>query len=55
MVVFETGAGGSAPKHVEQLLKKDTTLGFSWRIFSTSLEHLGQSLNNSKRSFYLKL
>jgi isocitrate dehydrogenase len=27
--LFETGAGGSAPKHVEQFLKKDIKMGFS--------------------------
>jgi isocitrate dehydrogenase len=47
--LFETGAGGSAPKHVEQF-----TEGYlrwdSWRVLAlgASLEHLGQSLNNSK-------
>jgi isocitrate dehydrogenase len=34
--LFETGAGGSAPKHVEQFIEEG------------SLEHLGQTLNNSK-------
>jgi isocitrate dehydrogenase len=33
--LFETGAGGSAPKHVEQFFKRRLlTLGFSRRIFS---------------------
>jgi isocitrate dehydrogenase len=32
--LFETGAGGSAPKHVQQLENESSSLGFSWRIFS---------------------
>lgn len=49
--LFETGAGGSAPKHVEQF----TTEGYlrwdslgEFLALGASLEHLGQSLNNSK-------
>ena len=49
--LFETGAGGSAPKHVEQFtyegyLRWDS-LG-EFLALGASLEHLGQSLNNSK-------
>lgn len=49
--LFETGAGGSAPKHVEQF----TTEGYlrwdslgEFLALGASLEHLGQSLNNQK-------
>jgi isocitrate dehydrogenase len=47
--LFETGAG-SAPKHVEQFTEEGYLLGFSWNFLAlgASLEHLGQSLNNSK-------
>jgi isocitrate dehydrogenase len=44
--LFETGAGGSALNMWSNSLKKDTYVGFSWRIFlalGASLEHLGQS------------
>jgi isocitrate dehydrogenase len=49
--LFETGAGGSAPKHVEQFsaegyLRWDS-LG-EFLALGASLEHLGQTLNNSK-------
>jgi len=49
--LFETGAGGSAPKHVEQF----TTEGYlrwdslgEFLALGASLEHLGQTLNNEK-------
>jgi isocitrate dehydrogenase len=49
--LFETGAGGSAPKHVEQFIKEGylrwDSLG-EFLALGVSLEHLGQSLNNSK-------
>jgi isocitrate dehydrogenase len=49
--LFETGAGGSAPKHVEQFLEEGylrwDSLG-EFLALGVSLEHLGQSLNNSK-------
>ncbi|TDD98680.1 NADP-dependent isocitrate dehydrogenase [Flavobacterium cellulosilyticum] len=49
--LFETGAGGSAPKHVEQFIKEGylrwDSLG-EFLALGASLEHLGQSLNNSK-------
>ena len=49
--LFETGAGGSAPKHVEQFTKEGylrwDSLG-EFLALGASLEHLGQSLNNSK-------
>jgi isocitrate dehydrogenase len=49
--LFETGAGGSAPKHVEQFVKEGylrwDSLG-EFLALGASLEHLGQTLNNSK-------
>ena len=49
--LFETGAGGSAPKHVEQFTKEGhlrwDSLG-EFLALAVSLEHLGESNNNSK-------
>lgn len=49
--LFETGAGGSAPKHVEQFVTEGylrwDSLG-EFLALGASLEHLGQTLNNSK-------
>lgn len=49
--LFETGAGGSAPKHVEQFIEEGylrwDSLGEILAL-GVSLEHLGQSLNNEK-------
>nr|WP_315210128.1 NADP-dependent isocitrate dehydrogenase [uncultured Flavobacterium sp.] len=49
--LFETGAGGSAPKHVEQFSEEGylrwDSLG-EFLALGASLEHLGQTLNNSK-------
>ncbi|MCO6148803.1 NADP-dependent isocitrate dehydrogenase [Flavobacterium sp. NRK1] len=49
--LFETGAGGSAPKHVQQFVEEGylrwDSLG-EFLALGVSLEHLGQSLNNSK-------
>ena len=49
--LFETGAGGSAPKHVEQFIEEGylrwDSLG-EFLALGASLEHLGQTLNNSK-------
>ena len=49
--LFETGAGGSAPKHVEQFSKEGylrwDSLG-EFLALGASLEHLGQTVNNSK-------
>lgn len=51
--LFETGAGGSAPKHVEQFVEENhlrwDSLGEIMAI-TVSLEHLGQTQNNSKAS-----
>ncbi len=49
--LFETGAGGSAPKHVEQFIQEGylrwDSLGEILAL-AVSLEHLGQTLNNTK-------
>ncbi len=49
--LFETGAGGSAPKHIEQFLKEGylrwDSLG-EFLALQASLEHLAQTQNNSK-------
>jgi len=49
--LFETGAGGSAPKHVEQFLKENflrwDSLGEFFAL-AASLEHLGITQNHAK-------
>ncbi|MGA3800145.1 NADP-dependent isocitrate dehydrogenase [Pseudomonas fluorescens] len=49
--LFETGAGGSAPKHVQQLLEENflrwDSLG-EFLALAASLEHLGETYNNPK-------
>ena len=49
--LFETGAGGSAPKHVEQLIKENhlrwDSLG-EFLALGVSLNHLGIKFKNSK-------
>lgn len=49
--LFETGAGGSAPKHVQQLTEENhlrwDSLG-EFLALAVSLEHLGETNNNSK-------
>ncbi len=49
--LFETGAGGSAPKHVEQFISENhlrwDSLG-EFLALAVSLEHLGNTQNNSK-------
>ncbi|GAA4811852.1 NADP-dependent isocitrate dehydrogenase [Litoribaculum gwangyangense] len=49
--LFETGAGGSAPKHVEQLLEENhlrwDSLG-EFLALAVSLEHFGEVNNNDK-------
>ena len=49
--LFETGAGGSAPKHVDQFTDEGylrwDSLG-EFLALGASLEHLGQTLDNSK-------
>ena len=49
--LFETGAGGSAPKHVQQFLKEDYLRWDSLGEFSAlgaSLEHLARTQDNAK-------
>jgi isocitrate dehydrogenase len=49
--LFETGAGGSAPKHVQQFVEEGylrwDSLG-EFLALGVSLEHLGQTQNNTK-------
>ncbi|WP_316749671.1 NADP-dependent isocitrate dehydrogenase [Pedobacter gandavensis] len=49
--LFETGAGGSAPKHIEQFIEEGylrwDSLG-EFLALGASLEHLGQTQNNPK-------
>ena len=49
--LFETGAGGSAPKHVQQFISEGhlrwDSLG-EFLALAVSLEHLGNSFNNNK-------
>ena len=49
--LFETGAGGSAPKHVQQLVKENylrwDSLG-EFLALAVSLEHLAQSTDNPR-------
>lgn len=49
--LFETGAGGSAPKHVQQLVEENflrwDSLG-EFLALAASLEHLGELNNNAK-------
>ena len=49
--LFETGAGGSAPKHIEQFIEEGylrwDSLG-EFLALGVSLEHLGQTFHNDK-------
>src|SRR5690554_4213980 len=49
--LFETGAGGSAPKHVQQLLEENhlrwDSLG-EFLALAASLEHLGKTFDNGR-------
>ncbi|MBC6401724.1 MAG: NADP-dependent isocitrate dehydrogenase [Ekhidna sp.] len=49
--LFETGAGGSAPKHVQQFIREGhlrwDSLG-EFLALSVSLEHLGEKYNNER-------
>ena len=49
--LFETGAGGSAPKHVQQFMKENhlrwDSLG-EFLALAVSLEHLGENYNNTQ-------
>ena len=55
--LFETGAGGSAPKHVEQLIKENhlrwDSLG-EFLALAVSLEHLSTSQDNPKANILAK-
>tara|TARA_R110001599_G_scaffold64023_4_gene179616 strand:+ start:309237 stop:311471 length:2235 start_codon:yes stop_codon:yes gene_type:complete len=55
--LFETGAGGSAPKHVQQFVEEDflrwDSLG-EFMALAASLEHLGDTYNNAKASVLSK-
>lgn len=55
--LFETGAGGSAPKHVQQFLEENhlrwDSLG-EFLALSASLEHLGNAYDNPKAKVLAK-
>ncbi len=55
--LFETGAGGSAPKHVQQFLKENhlrwDSLG-EFLALSVSLEHLAEKFTNAKARILAK-
>ena len=55
--LFETGAGGSAPKHVQQLLEEDflrwDSLG-EFMALAASLEHLAESTDNARAAVLAK-
>ena len=55
--LFETGAGGSAPKHVQQFVEEGylrwDSLG-EFMALAASLEHLGNTQNNTKAAILAK-
>jgi isocitrate dehydrogenase len=55
--LFETGAGGSAPKHVQQFVAEGhlrwDSLG-EFLAFAESLEHLGNTADNAKAKLFAK-
>ena len=55
--LFETGAGGSAPKHVQQFVKEShlrwDSLG-EFLALAESLDHLARTTNNPKASILAK-
>lgn len=55
--LFETGAGGSAPKHVQQFLAEDylrwDSLG-EFLALAASLEHLGETYGNARAKVLAK-
>ena len=55
--LFETGAGGSAPKHVQQFVEEGhlrwDSLG-EFLALAESLDHLGTSTNNAKAKVFAK-
>ncbi len=55
--LFETGAGGSAPKHVQQFEQEGhlrwDSLG-EFLAFAESLDHMGNTTDNAKATLYAK-
>jgi isocitrate dehydrogenase len=55
--LFETGAGGSAPKHVQQFVKEGhlrwDSLG-EFLALAESLEHFAKTTNNEKAAIFAK-
>ncbi len=55
--LFETGAGGSAPKHVQQFLEEGhlrwDSLG-EFLALAESIDHLGSTTNNAKAKIFAK-
>ncbi len=55
--LFETGAGGSAPKHVQQFVEEGhlrwDSLG-EFLAFAESLDHMGNTTNNAKAKLFAK-
>jgi isocitrate dehydrogenase len=55
--LFETGAGGSAPKHVQQFVEEGhlrwDSLG-EFLALAESLDHLGTTTNNAKAKVFAK-
>ncbi|MCM2971750.1 NADP-dependent isocitrate dehydrogenase [Larsenimonas suaedae] len=55
--LFETGAGGSAPKHVQQLVEENhlrwDSLG-EFLALAASLEHLGKTFDNARATVLAK-
>lgn len=55
--LFETGAGGSAPKHVQQFVQENhlrwDSLG-EFMALTASLEHLGNAMENKKAAILAK-
>src|ERR671913_802704 len=53
--LFETGAGGSAPKHVQQLVQENylrwDSLG-EFLALAESLDHMGRASNNAKAKVF---
>src|SRR6201982_8139 len=53
--LFETGAGGSAPKHVEQFLEEGhlrwDSLG-EFLALAESLDHMGRAAGNAKAQIF---
>ena len=56
--LFETGAGGSAPKHVQQFVEEGhlrwDSLG-EYLALAVAFEDLGEKTNNSRAKLLVKL